>query len=560
MSNTRLSINSGELAMGYDGEVISTVVGSCIAVCIFDERLHIGGMNHYLLAENLGSENDGESPLRYGSQAIPALLNEFKRAGSRPADLRAKIIGGAHSTNSEHSQHVGTANAAIARHILAKFGVRILAEEVGGRAGRRVEFNTFDGSLRFKKDDLGGADQPGSTARTTFTSQATPADHPKPVEAPKPREPTKPALTLLAKPKNLAGRKIKVLLIDDSAPIRRVLSKMLSADPDIEIVGEAEDPVAAEVLRKTIKPDVITLDLHMPNQDGVSYLRQFMPLAPVPTIIVTDFNLNETGPVMDALDSGAFDYFQKPAHSQLAEAGPILIAKIKAAAQVKPETLLQFRADPKGLSKKTSQTSGAPLSIDQQKISSTLIAIGASTGGTEALKVLLTGLPAEIPPILIVQHMPPGFTKSFADRLNELCPFAVKEAVDGEKVVANCVYIAPGGVQMAVVGKSSELRIRISDDPPENRFKPSVDYLFRSFGQIKGKQRMAAILTGMGGDGAKEMLNLRKMGVHTIAQNEATCVVFGMPKVAIDLGAACEVKALDQIASSLALHLRKKAA
>ena len=501
MDTKTVFLKSGELAVGTRGERISTVLGSCVAVCIYDAEKKIGGMNHYLLPEPQSVQKvvpSHSDPLQFGVNAIPALLKEFKKLGSDPRNLQAKIIGGA--------LEIGAENVAIAYRILREFGIIILAEEVGGVLGRKVEFDTSNGAIRYIK--------------------------------------------LGAVHKESKASKIKVLIIDDSAPMRKVIRKMIETDSEVEVVGEAADPIEAEELRKRYKPDVLTLDLNMPKQDGVSYLKQYMSTNPLPAIILTDYNIKETHQVMDALEAGAFDYVQKPALSQMGEVGELLLQKIKTAAQVDTSRLLQLHQ--KIPSKKTQKTAvvSAPFR--------SMIAIGSSTGGTEALKILLMGLPKDIPPVVIVQHMPPGFTKSFADRLNELCPFHVKEAEDGDKIQSGCVYLAPGGKQMAIAGNRSELRICITDDPPENRFKPSVDYLFRSFEKVVDKEKIAVILTGMGRDGAAQMLELKNNGVHTIAQDESTCVVFGMPKVAIELGGVCEVKRLDKIADAIMGALPKR--
>ncbi len=500
-----INIKSGELAFGTKGEILSTVLGSCIAVCIYDQELKIGGMNHYLLPRPC-EEN---CSLQYGIYAIPALIKEFKKRGSLPKNLVAKIIGGATSPDSSSKVEVGSENIRLAREILNQFGIPIMVEEVGGNIGRQVKFHTSTGELFFKK----------TNAPTSNNS------------------------------------KIKVLIIDDSGPMRKVIRKMLEPDSTIEIIGEAADPFQAEEIRCRMRPDVITLDLHMPKKDGVSYLKEYMASDPIPTIIVTDYNIKDTGPVMDALEAGAFDYVQKPALSEIREAGEILNTKIKAAAKTKSSRLKQ-------IGQKASKRLIEPAqfvvhSLSSPTVANSIIAIGASTGGTEAIKVVLTGLPKSIPPILIVQHMPPIFTKSFAERLNELCPFDVKEAEDNDMVKNGCVYIAPGGKQMAIVGKGSDLRICISDDPPENRFKPSVDFLFRSFAKISGRDRIAILLTGMGRDGACELLSLRSKGVRTIVQDENSSIVFGMPGEAIRLGAAELIRPIDEISETLLLMLKQ---
>ena len=422
-------------------------------------------------------------------------MKEFKAHGSRLEDLQAKIIGGAAAGESESQRCAGVENTEIARRLLKKFGIPIVAEDVGGLVGRRVEFFTSNGTIRFKRNE------------------------PQPAQK----------------------KEIKVLIIDDSAPMRSIIRKMLEGDPAIRVVGEAEDPIEASRLREKVRPDVLTLDLHMPRQDGVTYLREYMRKEPLPAIVLSDYSLKDTGPVMDALEAGAFDYVKKPTFAEIGHVGAILIEKIKAAAEANVNTL-------KTVPSVAHQSPGfLRNSFDPQHLANSMIVLGASTGGTEAIKVFLSGLPKSIPPILIVQHMPAGFTKNFAERLNEMFPFGVKEAEEGEKIQENQVYIAPGGRQMCISGRRYDLRISLTDDPPENRFRPSVDYLFRSFLKVERRFRMAVLLTGMGNDGARELLRLKQGGIHTIVQNEATSVVFGMPKAAIDLHADCEVRPLAEI-------------
>lgn len=523
MKPKTIFLKSGELILGTKGEVLSTVLGSCLSICIFDKVKKMGGMTHYLLSQPFDEVAVADKALyNYGIYALPALLKKLKELGSERQNLSAKIIGGANNFDLilGNNFNIGEANLKIAYQLLTSFGIPIKAEDVGGNYGRKVEFNTATGEIRFKKEIL------------------------------QRQEILLPSELSLKSVQSALPFRIKVLIVDDSSAIRKLIRKMIEIDNQIEVVGEADNPLIAEELRKKYHPHVMTLDLHMPIKNGVTYLREFMATEPMATIIFTDCSLKDTGPVMDALEAGAFDYVQKPAQSQIAETSKILISKIKEAAKVDTEKLA--RSLRKSLARKPH-----PIKIKTKfltalgKAVDSVIAIGASTGGTEAIKHVLMGLPSEIPPVLIVQHMPPGFTKSFADRLNELCPFHVKEAEDGDVIENGFVYVAPGGKQMAIILKGTGLFIRITDDPEENHFKPSVDYLFRSLSKITTKHRICILLTGMGGDGAKEMLTLRNQGVYTIAQDEATCVVFGMPKVAIEIGAAYEIKALEQIAGSV---------
>jgi len=331
---------------------------------------------------------------------------------------------------------------------------------------------------------------------------------------------------------------IKVLIVDDSKTIRNLLNKVFSRVDGIEVCAMAEKPSDVEELIKIHKPDVMTLDIHMPEMTGVELLKIIGPKYNIPTIMVTSISMEEGPLVLEALELGAFDYIQKPEVSELKVVAPILIEKVKEAAMSKKTSSQINKLGARPVSK---------MNLDS------LVVVGSSTGGTNALRDILVKLPKEIPPILIVQHIPPVFSKAFADRMDGLCPFKVKEAVDGEAIEANKVLIAPGGQQMKVVNEGGLLRVRITDDAPVNRFKPSVDYLFQStVSLIKRKHVVSVILTGMGRDGAKEMLNLKNAGAYTIGQDEESCVVYGMPKEAAKIGAVMHVEHKDDIASKMA--------
>ncbi len=337
--------------------------------------------------------------------------------------------------------------------------------------------------------------------------------------------------------KLILKKKLKVLIVDDSKTIRNLLKRVFSSTKDIEVVAMAEKPSEVEALINEHQPDVLTLDIHMPEMTGVELLKIIAPKYNIPTIMVTSISMEEGPLVLEALENGAFDYIQKPEISQLAEVSEALISRVREA----------------GASKKSaasiSKLGTRPVNSLNQDA---LVVIGSSTGGTNALKDILTKLPAEIPPMMIVQHIPPVFSKAFADRMNTLCPFVVKEASDGDVVVKNTVYVAPGGQQMKPVNKGGTIVIEINDDPPVNRFKPSVDYLFKhALPLVKRRHVVSVILTGMGKDGAREMLSLRNAGALTIAQNEESCVVYGMPKEAIEMGSAIAIEHKDDIASKI---------
>jgi two-component system chemotaxis response regulator CheB len=332
-------------------------------------------------------------------------------------------------------------------------------------------------------------------------------------------------------------RKLRVVVVDDSKTIRTLLTKIFNSDPSLEVVGSADRPSAAFELIKTLKPDVITLDVEMPEQDGVSFLKEYLKTHPIPTVMVSSLSLEDGLRVLQALEAGAVDYMQKPTAEELAELSPILIEKVKSAAGAKVKAV----------------NSAVKLSKSKGRMdSSCLVAIGSSTGGVEALRLLLTSLPEEIPPVVITQHIPAVFSKAFADRINSLCPFNVVEATHGMAVLPGTVYIAPGGKQMQIRKRPDHgLQIVIDDSPPVNRHKPSVDHLFDSVVKACGGKCIGVILTGMGADGAAGLLKLRKAGARTIAQDEASCAVFGMPKEAIRLNAAQEVLPIGEIAQKL---------
>jgi two-component system chemotaxis response regulator CheB len=341
--------------------------------------------------------------------------------------------------------------------------------------------------------------------------------------------------------------KRRVLIVDDSATIRKLLRSVFAQDSDLEVVGEAEHPGQVESLIQKLRPDVITMDVHMPDEDGVSLFARLFPVYRVPTVMITSVSLAEGNHILRALELGAVDYIQKPSMNELSVLAPIIIEKIKVAASVK----VKSGVEPKAL-KSAGWAHQPRLDLDR------LFVMGASTGGTEALRQVLMAFPQEIPPILIVQHIPAVFSTAFARRLNELCPFEVKEAEDGDSVLPNRVLIAPGGKQMAVMkGAQGDLKVRVTDDEPVNRHKPSVDYLFDSVSRLGLKRVSAAILTGMGSDGAQGLLKLKQVGAFTLAQDEATSIVYGMPRAAAMLGAALQVKPLHEIAEAMVRSAQK---
>lgn len=337
---------------------------------------------------------------------------------------------------------------------------------------------------------------------------------------------------------------IRVLVVDDSVMFRNLLVKGLDADPNIEVVAQAEDAYAARDAIIKYKPDVMTLDVELPKMNGIDFLKKLMPQYPLPVIMISSLN----DKVFDALDAGAVDFVNKPNNLNRAQLNDFLAqelaTKIKIASTAKVGKLK--RVD-------TSSISGHIGVLNKDRI----VAIGASTGGTEAIFEVVKQFKRDIPGVVIVQHMPPGFTKMYADRLNNQCEVAVKEAVTGDKVLQGQVLIAPGDKHMRLVKVGGMYQVECKGTDRVNGHCPSVEVLFNSVAKVAGKNAVGVILTGMGGDGAKGLLEMRNAGAQTIGQDEASCVVYGMPKVAYDIGAVQYRMPLTQIAGKVYSLLSK---
>lgn len=343
-------------------------------------------------------------------------------------------------------------------------------------------------------------------------------------------------------------RKIKVLVVEDSYMFRGVLVNGLKADSGIEVVATANDPFEARDMIIKHNPDVMTLDVEMPKMDGIEFLRKLMPQHPMPVVMVSSLNSK----VFDALNAGAVDFVNKPSGLTREQLGDFikneLITKIKIASTVKTTHL-----------KKTSYNES--MYGQQEKgciYNKKVLAIGASTGGTEAIYSVLSGLNRDVPGIVITQHMPPGFTKMFADRLNNQTRLTVKEAVTGDIIKTGHVLIAPGDKQMKVVRVGDMYKVECFNGPRVSGHCPSVDVLFESVANACGKDAIGVILTGMGADGAKGLLEMKQAGAHTIGQDEASCIVYGMPKVAMELGAVGLQVSLDKIPEKIYTLLTRK--
>jgi len=336
--------------------------------------------------------------------------------------------------------------------------------------------------------------------------------------------------------------RIRVLIVDDSAIVRKVLTDALSGEPDIEVVGTAPDPYVARDKILALKPDILTLDLEMPRMDGLTFLKKVMHYQPMPVIVISSLGVASSQAALQALEAGAIDVLAKPGGPQsVGELRHTVAAKIRAA-----------RAARLRKSEHAPQVSRpSVLKCSPPFASSAVIAIGASTGGTEAIRHVLAGLPENAPGVVIAQHIPAVFSHSFANRLNELCAMQVREAQDGDKLEPGVALIAPGGFHMLLRRGSSGYRVEIKDGPLVCFQRPAVDVLFHSVAEVAGSNATAAILTGMGSDGVHGMLALKKVGARTIAQDEESCVVFGMPKEAITVGAVDHVLPLTAIADAL---------
>jgi len=349
--------------------------------------------------------------------------------------------------------------------------------------------------------------------------------------------------------------KTRVIVVDDSALVRGLLTEIINRQPDMQCVGAAADPLVAREMIRNLDPDVITLDVEMPRMDGIDFLARLMRLRPMPVVMVSTLTERGAEVTLKALELGAIDFVAKPkigVADGLRQLGLDITDKIRTAAKAQVKRL----ATPaKGAAAPAVQAPAALGRLSTEK----LLFIGASTGGTEATREVLVNLPADFPAVLITQHMPPGFTKSYATRLDGLCRIRVKEASDGERVIPGHAYIAPGGLHLSVERSGANYIARVRDGDPVNRHKPSVEVLFDSAARVVGPNALGVMLTGMGGDGARAMKTMRDAGSWNICQDEASCVVFGMPREAIAHGAANEVMPLARIAPALVERLRSTA-
>ncbi len=525
-STSTYHLQIGDIIICKEPATISTILGSCVSVCLYSKSAGAGGMVHYAHPCML-SEYGQSRDFRYGEVAIPTLIEELEKvSGDLSKEFVAKIVGGARIHDEVNSNYeIGVENIKIAHKILKKYYIQIVGEDTGGTLGRKVLFHVATNRLQ--------------------VAQIYPKDQPvKSVPKTSDRVLNNP-IQVQNTSRQISSQKRRVLIVDDSKVIRKILRKILLEDPDLEVVGSASDAYEAEKLLSNMRPDVITLDINMKGMSGVEWLEKLLPRNPIPVVMISSLRFQEGNEVFRALEIGAVDYIQKPNLSEVSNAGATIREKVKAASYAKI-----IHAE----KKISNQRRPINSDIDLRKV----VAIGASTGGTEALKVVMAGLPEQIPPMVVVQHIPAVFSKAFADRLNDICPFEVKEAEDGDELRVSRVLIAPGGKQMKVQQSSKGYCVRIMDDPPMNRHKPSVDYLFQSVAAVMGKNCVGVILTGMGSDGAKGLLEMKNRGSKTIAQDENSCVVYGMPKTAVELGAVEKSVPISEIAHEILVVLGNK--
>jgi two-component system chemotaxis response regulator CheB len=363
--------------------------------------------------------------------------------------------------------------------------------------------------------------------------------------------------------------KTRVVVVDDSALVRSMLTEIINRQPDMECIGAAADPLVAREMIRNLNPDVITLDVEMPRMDGIDFLSKLMRLRPMPVVMVSTLTERGAEVTLKALELGAIDFVAKPkigVADGLRQLSDDITDKIRVASKARIHRLAPA-AGTTSAAAAGARPAGAPGAAAAPKPAAAtpllgrlstekLIFIGASTGGTEATKDVLIGLPADSPAVVITQHMPPGFTRNYAARLDGLCKISVREASDGERILPGHAYIAPGGMHLSVERSGANYIARVQDGDPVNRHKPSVEVLFKSAARVVGPNAIGIMLTGMGADGAKAMREMKDAGAYCVAQDEASCVVFGMPREAINAGAVQEVLPLSKISQHVLDHLR----
>lgn len=354
-------------------------------------------------------------------------------------------------------------------------------------------------------------------------------------------------------------KKIRVLVVDDSALVRSLLTEILNKQADIECIGAANDPLIAREMIRELNPDVITLDIEMPKMDGLEFLSRLMRLRPMPVVMISTLTERGADVTLRALELGAVDFVAKPRIGLvegIKELSTSIVEKVRIASKAKIHRAVAEKAPAQAVGMKQDNSRPRQNGLLTHVSTEKLVCIGASTGGTEAIKEVLVRMPADAPAIVITQHMPPGFTTSFAARLNSLCQIVVQEASNGQRILPGHAYIAPGGKQFRIERSGANYQCVVEDGEPVNRHKPSVEVLFLSIAQVVGRNALGIMLTGMGGDGARAMKVMKDAGSYNIVQDEASCIVFGMPREAIQAGAADEILPLSDIADAIFARLK----
>ena len=508
-------VKNGEIAISFGNEILKTEVGSCLAYCVWDRVLKIAGISHF----SIPYKGKSSRLMIAGEESIIDLLRRFKKEGSLPVNLIVKIVGGAHVVHSIDNDFPDK-NVEVAEKISHQLGIKITAKAVGGTTGYVLKFDTNNGELHLRKIIQNNHQIRSNPYRSKVIK------YPTTIKKNSIENETIRKESFSSKTEHSPAKKISILIVDDSKVMRNLLKKMINDDHRFEIFNIADSAKSAEKTMEKSQPDVITLDINMPEMDGIAYLDEMLSKRKIPVIVISGAGKEGGHLALRAIESGAIDFMEKPDLKELKKFKIDLLDKLSAAFRVDSKHLTQYKNE-HTINKITSAARYFPAKI---------ILIGASTGGTIALKKILTMLPNNIPPILIVQHIPPGYSKSFAESLDNILPFDVKEAEEGDLIVANRVLIAPGGRHMKICLKGSELKVDLQDTTPHKKHCPAVDILFHSAVE-KGSNAIAVILTGMGSDGADGMLALKNAGAVTIGQDEATSTVYGMPKKAKELDA-----------------------
>src|SRR5574343_352817 len=541
--NEAVKVLPGEYYVDNEDLLVMTTLGSCIAACLWDRQARIGGMNHFMLPE--GSGDSG----RYGSYAMELLINEMMKRGASRLTMEAKIFGGGAVISGMNSINVGERNTKFVMDFLATERIPIVSKDVLDVYPRKVCFLPASGKAMVKRlaptntDALVAQEKAAAQRDLPASTGGGSIDLFCPHTHAAPREQDEMAKT-------------RVVVVDDSALVRSLLTEIVNRQSDMECIGSAADPFAAREMIRNLNPDVITLDVEMPRMDGLDFLARLMRLRPMPVVMVSTLTERGAEVTLKALELGAVDFVAKPKIG-VADGIRLLAQDITDKIRIAAKAHIR-RAPPPPAAGSVAPAPAKPVTMASLGRASTekLIFIGASTGGTEATKDVLVNLPADSPAVVITQHMPPGFTKSYAARLDGLCKIRVKEAQDGERILPGHGYIAPGGFHLTVERSGANYIARVQDGEPVNRHKPSVEALFLSAAKVVGQNAIGIMLTGMGADGARAMKVMKDAGSYNYCQDEASCVVFGMPREAIAAGAADEVLPLNQIAGKVLERLR----